>query len=884
MHPFTQSAQDVIRELKSSAETGLSTQEANKRLQEFGPNRLPDKPRESFIILFLKQFQSSLIYVLLAAVLLEILLQKFFDALIIGLLLVINAFIGAIQEGRASQILESLKRFLKTDSLVLRDGKKKIIADYKLVPGDIIILQEGTKVAADARLLESYNLTIDEAVLTGESTGVLKDATAIISKEDTPVHDQVNMVFTGTHVLSGNGKAIVTATGSYTEIGKLHKTVEHISTEMPLIKDTERLSNWLIRIVLVIALFFFFIGLLHNKEWHELVLTIIALCVSAVPEGLPIVTTIALATAAYRMALRNVLIKKLPAIEALGRIQVLVVDKTGTLTRNELIVSQVYADNSFYHVSGQGYSPEGTVTIDSTPITNPDPNSDLWFLALAGALLNRSERIYEESKQRFRIQGEPTQAAMAIFAEKLGITPQVLVQYKLLYEIPFDPVRRLNAGFFKTDNQILVLVTGSPEMVLERCNKINSKIESAFNTMLDQGLRMIGASKTTYAIDEFTSKQNNNLDFFLDKLVNMQFLGFFGMEDTIREGIKKVVHTIQRSGIHLAMATGDHLKTALFVAKKLDIFRPGDIALTGFTLDDITPSEFLQQLLKVTVFARVTPQEKLEIVKGYHMLGYTVGMTGDGVNDVPPLVAADVGIAMGIMGTEVTKEAADIVLLDDSLHSISAGIEEGRAILLTLRRIMLYLFATNLGELLVIGSALTINLPLPLLASQILWINLVTDGFLDVTLALEPTDVAIVHKPSFTRLQLFDFSLVKKLIVMAITMAIGSFALFSYYQTIDLDLARTITLITMALYQWFNAWNMRSEFKSLFKLNPFSNLWLIGATILVFVLQLIAVYTPIMQKLLHTVPLSFNQWLLALSTASTIIFVEEIRKKTQTSM
>lgn len=876
MKPYQMSADQVISALHTDIQNGLSAQEVSRRIKKYGLNALPEQRKETMFHVFLRQFMNPLIYLLLVAAAIIFFVGQRLDAFIISGVLLFNAVVGTIQEGRTRSIIESLRRFLKSDSVVIRDGEHIVIPDKNLVVGDIIILKEGARVPADARLVQANSLLVDEAMLTGESIGVVKDVDALENK--VPIYEQKNMVFKGTYVLSGEGLAVVVATGAQTEVGQLNKTVEQVSGQMPLKDELERLSHWIIILVLGICLFLFVIGLMSGKPLADLLVTLTALFICVIPEGLPVVLTLVLVSGAYRMAKHRVLVKRFHAVEAFGRIDTVVMDKTGTLTRNEMMVTHAYIDGKTIDVSGKGYFPEGDLVVDGKKVDRDAiaTDSNLYRMGIACTLLGHAEISLVKKQQVFTIKGEPTEAAIQVFAKKMGLDPDVVEQhYECIHDIPFDSTRGYHAEFSRAQDEDYLFVSGSPERIMELSGHIDGDIHKALRSFLDEGLRVIAIAYKKMPQGSLIDGENN----FESLVSNLNFLGLLGIQDVIRQGVGAIVQEARQAGIRVIMATGDHQKTALFVAKKVGLFLPGDESIEGPEFERQSTAQQLDGINKTTVYARVLPALKLRLIDLLHKKNHVVAMTGDGVNDVPSIVAADVGIAMGGIGTEVAKQAADVILLDDSFNSIMQGVLEGRHTFYTLKRVVLYFFATNMGEVLVVLFALALQLPLPILAAQILWLNLITDGFLDMALATEPKEKdLLLHEPPGKRIRLFDKHLLFKMMYMAIPMGIGSLGLFYYYYRIDLALARTITLVTMAMFQWFNAWNCRSQDRSVFQLGLTSNRWLLVAFAVVFFLQLFIIYVPPMQQVFSTVPLSLFHWIIIFVVSSSIFVIEELRK------
>lgn len=870
-----------IFEIFESSDRGLSLDTANKRLEQYGPNSLPEEKPRSALRIFINQFQSPLIYILLAASAIVFAMGEIIDGSIILAVLLFNAIVGVIQEGRAQNTLLALKKFVETNATVLRDGKEYIVPDYEVIPGDILILQEGEGIPADARIILSQNLKIDEASLTGESEPIYKSADTM-ERDDLPMAEQKNMAWKGTYVVAGNGRAIVVATGLETTIGRIAKQISSIDTEIPLKTNIRYLSRVIIATVAVIGTVLFIVGILSGHSVKEMFTTVVSLSVSIIPEGLPIVITLVLATGVWRMSKQNALVKKLQAVEALGQAQIIAVDKTGTITKNELIVREAWTDGKLFEIGGIGYEQKGEIKFKEN-VVSPANHNELLYLGKTASLVAGARISYVEETHEWHITGDPTEAALLVFAEKTGFhKDDFLRESPLISEIPFDYKLKYHATIHQVGESPLLTVAGAPETILTLCTDIRSdgknhplsksekeKLEGIFTRMSEEGLRVLAIAVRHDAPTQLKTESIHSLS----------FVGFFGMQDTLRPEVKEAMQRAKEAGVKVVMITGDHKITACAIAKEAGIYREGDTVLTGEEIEAMLNDELADQLAHTTVFARVTPEHKMRIINAYKDRGEIIAMTGDGVNDAPSLVAADLGISMGKIGTEVAKEASDIVLLDDNFGSIVSAIEEGRGIYKTIKRVILYLFSTSAGEVLVISVALFAGYPLPILAAQIIWLNFITDGFLDVALAMEPKEKGLLsEKFERPRKYIVDAHMVRRMLVMAIPMMLGTLFLFSRYFETNIAKAWTISLTTLAVFQWFNAWNCRSENKSIFSMNWLSNKYLVGATFLVIALQIIGIYAPIMQKILRTVPLDFSEWLMIISIAASIIIVEEFRK------
>jgi Ca2+-transporting ATPase len=891
---------ELIKLLNSNLDTGLTQAQVILNLAKYGVNSFPRPKRASYFKIFISQFANPLIYILLLAAVIIFFVGEHLDAFIISGVLLFNATLGAIQEGRTANIIDHLERLIKTEILVVRDGQRKIITDQELVVGDLVILQEGARVPADLRIITAQDLLIDEAILTGESQPVVKSSN----------HEQ-NILFQGTYITAGSGTAIVIAVGVNTQLGQLNKLVSTVEKDLPLQHELEKLSYWIIIFIVAVCLVLLLIGLFTGKPFAELLAMLTALFICVVPEGLPVVLTLVLVTGVYRMARRDVLVKKLRAVEVLGRIDLVLTDKTGTLTRNEMMVLECFDGQQLYKITGQGYFPTGEILDQQAKIVPQDhisPDSKLYQAGLAAALLSDAELEFVPEQQIFNLKGDPTEAALKIFAQKLNLnSAQLINNYKLKQRMAFNTQNRLQAGLYQLSSAELILVLGAPEKILELCDILPEdliKLTKELAQLLASGLRVIGCAQKTGA----------NFGELATELKNLKFVALFGIQDAIRDDARASIAAAQMAGIDVVMITGDHPETAVFVAKAVGILTPDNISQSNLaqnSLATLTSSQITTQVVtknnsannsknlvltgaefaqlsaerkslaldQVAVFARVSPQEKFEIVQLYQAKKRLVAVTGDGVNDAPALATANVGIAMGGIGTEIAKQAAELILLKDAFSGIVYAIEQGRHIFYTLKRVILYFFATNLGEVFVVLGALILSLPAPILPAQILWLNLVTDGFLDIALSMEPEEHdTLSYNWSASCKQLLTGQMFIKILYMASLMGLGSLIIFYLNYQQDLAYARTMTLLTMAMFQWFNAWNCRSDYKSVFTLGVFSNRWLLLATSVVLGLQVAVVYMPVLQKIFKTVPISGLDWLIVFCISITVFIAEECRK------
>lgn len=884
-HWHTLAPKTLEKEFETNIETGLTSAEAQNRLKRDGPNALPDEKRESVFVIFARQFQSPLIYLLGVASMILFALGEHMDGGIILFVLVFNSILGAIHDGRAQETLRRLRDFITTNATVIRNNEHMIISDSELVVGDIILVQEGERIGADARIIEEYGLKIDESAITGES-GPIHKTPDVLKTKILPLTDQRNILFRGTAVLTGNAKAIVVATGIKTEIGNIGIQVAHISTEMPLKRELGTFSRMVIIAAGIICGGIFLLGIIMGKDIIEMFESVVALSVSVIPEGLPIVMTVILANGVWHMAKRNALVKKLHAVEALGQAQVIAVDKTGTLTRNELVIRKLFLAETEYDVTGSGYEPKGAIFKQGEEV-DLSVNERLTSLISFAAVLSNAELAYSEQSQSWKVSGDPTEAAMLALAHKTGLTKEHIAQmHPKIAELPFSFQTKYHAVLTRHSGSPTLAVGGAPETILSLSSHIASGekdhtlksedvelVEQAIQKFSRQGLRIIAVAMSKHP----NLSETLNLD--PSHVSNLTFIGLFGFHDSIREEVPSAVQRALDAGIRVVMLTGDHMNTARALAQQANIYHDGDLILSGTDIERMTKEELKDALARATVCARVTPEHKMRLIEGYRARGEIIAMTGDGVNDAPALVAADLGIGMGKQGTEVAKEASDILLLDDNFASIIAAIEEGRSIYKTLKKVILYLVSTNLSEVIAIALALVVGLPLPLVAAQIIWLNLVTDSFLDVSLGMEPKERNLLSRMESTKHRsIVDAAMVRRVIVMSTPMGLTALAAFIFNYQDDLQKGLTLCMTTLAVSQWLNAWNCRSEYRSIFRMNPFSNRYLVGALIIVASLQLLAIYHPFLNTVLRTTPLSPSDWLMVGSFSLFVVLFEEIRK------
>ncbi len=875
---YTTRVTKILEEL-GTAESGLSNEEALRRLKESGANTFPEPKVPGFFSIFLSQFASPLIFILAVAAAIVLLMGEMVDGAIILFILFFNAVIGTLQEGKAQNTLAALKKMVTTSATVLRSGKMTIIPDVEVVPGDIVIIQEGEKISADARILFSDSLRVDESSLTGESTPVSKVSEAL-KKYPLPPQEQTNMVFKGTNAVGGRAKAIVVATGANTAIGTIAEKVSSIETDVPLKKNIRLLSRLIVGIVLAICGGLFVFGIAQGQSIRQMFATVVSLSVSVIPEGLPIVMTVVLASGVWRMVKRNVLVKKLQAVEALGQAKIIAVDKTGTLTKNEMVLTRVYVDGTFFDVEDNGYAPKGDAFLDGKVIDQMNHPG----LLLAGRIASFSadgKAIYIEESDTWKVSGDPTEAALDVFAKKMGFKDPGEEAPKT-FDAPFDYLTKYHAIIRSFERKNYLAVAGAPETILEMCDRVwhagraekltktqKEELSSVFLKMSGNGLRTLA----------FAFDPNAKVPVKDHEIHPLIFGGFYGLKDPLREEVHDAVARAEEAGIRIVMITGDHASTASAIAREAGILKPEGEVITGSDLEKLSDEELIQRFKNCAVFARVTPEHKMRIIELFRKRGEIVAMTGDGVNDAPSLAAADLGVAMGKIGTGVAKEAADLVLLDDNFGSIISAVEEGRNIYRNIRKVIIYLFSSNTGEVLAIAGAMFLGFPLPVLPAQIIWLNFVTDTFLDVSLGMEPKEDNLLKTPlKKPHPYILNPSSFWRMLFLGTVIAIGTLFVFSKYLEWSPAKATTASLTILAMLQWWNAWNCKHERDSIFKTHPFKNKFLMGATLIVIILQLFAVYNPFMEKVLRTTPLALEDWYFVFLVSLSIVVLEEGRK------
>ncbi|MGE5637777.1 MAG: cation-translocating P-type ATPase [Chloroflexota bacterium] len=889
---------EVFSKLETS-ERGLKSSEVAKRLETYGPNELEKEKKTSKLTLLVDQLKSPLVIVLIIAALISFFVAEYIDMTVIVVVIVFNTIIGFFQEYKAESALEALKSLAAPEAEIIRDCPEKgtcvemRIKTKEIVPGDIIDLDAGDKVPADSRIFEAKNLEIDESMLTGESIPAKKITNSV--EKNLPVADRTNMAFSGTIVTQGRGKAVVVSTGMKTEIGKIAKLIKETEkAPTPIQKQTLDLSKKLALFALLASGLIFVISILHGFELIETFLFVLAAAVSAIPEGLAVVITITLAIGVRRMAKRNAIIRKLQAVDTLGSATVICTDKTGTLTTNQMTVQKIFVDNRIVRVTGVGYSPEGRFEINDVSV-NVAEDKPVSFLLQIGALCNdsrlRQHKLDSESK--WEVYGDPTEGALVVAAAKAGLQKDELEEkYPRIDEIPFDSKTRYMATFHKSSmDKTDIYVKGAPETLLEKCSTIlkndktipltQQKKEEILNVNIEmarQALRVLAIAYKSIEIDEL-DKSKISLQRGHVRLI---FVGLVGMIDPPRPEVKSAVALCRKAGIKVIMATGDHKLTAEAIAKEIGILEKGSRVLEGVELEGISNEELDAIINDISVFARVSPEHKYRVVESLRRKGHIVAMTGDGVNDAPAVKAAEIGVAMGITGTDVTKETAEMVLTDDNFVSIVNAVEEGRVVFENIRKVVKYLVSTNTGEIITILAALIFlpNVPLIFTTVQVLWINLVTDGLLDKFLAMEPKEKGVMDQPPRKpNERIIDRDMILNILYVSIFMAVGTLGLFvSQWNNGNFVKAQTLAFVTIALFQIFNAINCRSHKTSVFKLGLFSNKYLIIGIVASVSLQVLSTLLPPLQAALGTTQLSIWDWLTIILVSSSVFIADELRK------
>ena len=831
MTPHNTPQEDLLKELRTSLEAGLSSQEAQQRLGQYGENKLAEKKKKTNLQRFLEQFKDAMIIILLLAAAVSFVVacfghdpMEFFEPLLILLIVVLNAVLGMVQEAKAEKALDALKSMSAPHARVLRDGKEQVIDAAQLVPGDVIRLEAGDFIPADARLLKSVSLKSEESALTGESVPSEKDAAALV-EEKAPLGDRSNMVLSGCSVTYGTATAVVTGTGMNTEMGKIAGLLEgEEEGQTPLQQKLAQLGKYLGFVALAACAVIFVVGLINGINVLEIFMTAVSLAVSAIPEGLPAIVTIVLAIGVQRMVRKNALIRRLPAVETLGSASVICSDKTGTLTQNRMTLVKLWV--------------EGEQELEAVSTSNTQAARELLRY---GALCCDGSVVYKEDGTEQHI-GDPTETSILVAAHKNGMEQDELNrQYPRLAELPFDSDRKLMTSVNQIDGKIVAIVKGAFDMMAARCVSGDLEAAKEKNDEMSRGaLRVlaVGYKILEEAPEDPTSEELES---------GLTLLGLVGMIDPPRPEAKAAVATCRQAGIKPVMITGDHVVTASAIAKELGILEDGDKAITGAQLDAMTEEQLDQEVEHISAYARVSPENKIRIVKAWQRKGQVVSMTGDGVNDAPALKAADIGCAMGITGTDVAKGAADMTLTDDNFATIVDAVREGRGIYANIKKVVGFLLGTNIGEVLTVFFAMILWHKTPLLSMQLLWINLVTDSLPAISLGMEAVEADVMdHKPKPKSEGIFAHGLGIQVVLQGCMFALLTLAAFVLGQRYggSLEAGQTMAFMVLALTQIVQSFNMRSQ-RSLFAIGPFSNKKLNGAALLSLALVCLVLFTPV---------------------------------------
>jgi len=864
----------VLLELNTDEQNGLTLKEAQTRLLHNGENSLKESKGVTALTLLMDQLKNVLVFILIIAVVLSAFLGHAVEAFVIGSIVLFAVLLGFFQEYRAEKVMEALKGMAAPTANVLRGGKEVEVASKEIVQGDIVLLAAGDRIPADGRLIESINLQTDESALTGESLPVSK--TVEIIEQNVAIGDKTNMVFSGTTVTYGRGKAIITGTGMNSEFGKIATMLQSVNKELtPLQKNLDKVGKTLAKGSLVIVAIISILGYVRGEPLLDILLFGIALAVAVVPEALPAVVTISLAISVQRMVKRNALIRRQPVVETLGSTTIICTDKTGTLTKDEMTVRSLYTAGTMFNLSGSGYSPTGILTTDNK---ETQPTDALKELLIAGVL--SSDATFVKSEQGYSVKGDPTEGGIVVAAAKIGILKDDMdVEMPRLDEIPFTSETKRMTTLHQTSETSMAYAKGAPEVILNSCTRLWGKhkeiplTEEERQKILDTAKEMASGALRVIAI---ARKGVRNID---DATVDMKFLGLVGMIDPPRLEAKEAIKKCKQAGIRVLMITGDHPITAAAIATELGIIT-NEHVIIGPEVDNMTDDEFNKTLQTVGVFARVSPEHKLRIVSALQASGEIVAMTGDGVNEAPALKKADIGIAMGVTGTDVTKEAAAMQLTDDNFASIVAAIEEGRGVFSNIKKYLIYLLSANLGEVGIMTGATIMGLPLPLTAAQILYVNLATDGLPALALAVDPHEPDLMNRPPRDpKVGIFTKKVISLLIARGACITVASLGIFTWAILTGKDLLKATTLcfVTLILIEFFMAYVLRSERKSVLH-SPFSNKWL-NLSILIQLPVLFAIlYVPILNKPFHITAPTLQDWFIMIPVALLTIPILEIVK------
>ncbi|MDO8513246.1 MAG: HAD-IC family P-type ATPase [bacterium] len=887
---------DQIFNVLETSQNGLTSKSASENLKKHGANEISKAQPKTNTQILLEQFANPLIYILIIVALITLVIGHYVDTLVILFIVISNGLIGYFQEIKASKSLTKLDTFLITNCKVLRDKELTEIPATNLALGDIVIIEPGAKIPADLRIIESVDLRIDESILTGESIPPTKNTKTL--PKDTVISDRRNIAYSGTFVVSGRGRGVVVAIGENTEFGKIAKSIQLADPpESPLEKELKDLSKQLIYVILATMVVLLIIGFWRKLDAVDMFLTAINLAVSAIPEGLPAVMTITLALGVRAMAQKKAIIRYLPAVETLGAVTLVATDKTGTLTRGEMSIEKIFIPDSQYNIEGDGYTPIGNIELNGEKIKQ-DEHKALAKLLTAGVLCNDSNLIKE--KDEWKIIGDPTEGSITVAAAKMNIIKSEIEEiYPRIDEIPFHTTKRFMATLHKYPGDgDIVAIKGAAEKIITLCSsyycnnrkislpaKNKKTIMGKARELSSQGYRVLMLAEKNIETSEKVSEKD---------LIGATLLGICAMKDSPRREVPLAIQQAHRAGIRVAMVTGDHALTAQSVASNIDISNEpivdsSNSVITGDILEKMSVAELNKVTKYCNVYSRISPLQKLQLVKQFQKQGHIVAVTGDGINDSAALKQADIGIAMGKTGTDVSREAASMVLANDNFATIIAAISEGRAIYNNIKRVLLYLLSTNIGEIFVIMLPLIIGISLPgkpgeyvlpVLPLQILWINLITDGFAVIPLALEPKhDNIMKSPPRKPNTPILDNVIRWRILLVSLTMALGTTYLFNReLHNSGYEQARTVAFVTMILFQLINMFNCRSLTRSVIDTKIFHNAYVAISFFAAFILTIFAVYSPFFQKIFYTTALSLTQWISIILVSLTVILVVEIEK------
>lgn len=913
-------AEDInafLERVDVSSSAGLTEAEATRRLEEHGPNRLPEAKKKSNLLRILEQFTNPLVITLLVAAAIAVVvgvmssssggfLTRFGDAIAILLIVILNAFLGYYQERRAEAALDALQKLSAPNARLRRGGKLVIVPAEAVVPGDIIELEAGDSVAADARLVQTIDLATEEASLTGEGAAIVKDAMAPVAR-DAPLADRVTMVFTGTTVMRGKGRAVVTSTGSRTELGKIGELMRQVGDQKtPLEERLDRFGSQILKACLALSAVLLIWGFVRGgRPWHELLLEAVSLAVAAIPEGLPAITTITLALGMQRMARRGAIVRKLTAVETLGAATIIASDKTGTLTQNEMTVRAVYAGGKRYTVSGEGYEPTGKFVLEGGGEVGDELPKSLVYTLTTASLCNNAHLDQDAETKQWKVVGDPTEGALLTVAAKGGLARDDLMPgHEIVHELPFDSDRkRMTVITRDKSGRTIAHVKGSVDVILPLCVKMSGADGSRALTEADRAEilaeadRMSAKAMRVLALCRRVRKDAVSLELTMpggapissltvsqdaeEVERELTFLGLVGMMDPPRAGVREAVATCKRAGIRAVMITGDHRLTATAIAQEIGLWEEGDEAITGAELTETSDEVLAERIMSLRVFARTTAEQKLRIVRAFKAHGHVVAMTGDGVNDAPALREAHIGVAMGRGGTDVARQAADLVLADDNFATIVHAVREGRAIYRNIQKFIFFLLSANMGLLVAVFTVSFFGKWPPLTPLMILWINLVTNGLPALALGIDPPDEGLMKEPPRSP----DEGLLRRrdyfgILYVGGVMGAAAVALYATAEQDPETLLRTraMAFSLLALSPLFHAFSCRSPVQSIFQMRPLLSLPLLGAIMVSAAIHLVAVLVPGLRPVFRTYTMSANEWMLLLGLAALIVPAVEIAK------